>query len=190
MTCPRSRRGVLRHPKTPDSHARQSATSSFQHPGPAPRLGSGATAAGPLWGQTEATGKTRGLLASPAPARAPAALWAAGRAPPPELLLSAGPHHQPLGPPASRAATRNRTSPAHRKWLRAGARLPHACACAWSLPPAARACEWRWKRICCRARRRDRVGRGGSFPPARLPRQPAADLRQRLYGTKPFFCCF
>ena len=69
-----------------------------RQPGTAPRLGSWATQSAPLWGHTEATEGNRGLLPSPAPARPPAALWAAGRAPPPGPLVSAGPRHQPPRP--------------------------------------------------------------------------------------------
>lgn len=72
--------------------------SSFLHRGTALRLGSWATQSGPLWAHSETTGRKRGLLVSPVPARAPAALWAAGRAPPPGPLVSAGPRHQPPQP--------------------------------------------------------------------------------------------
>lgn len=98
----------------------------FSTPVPPPAWGLGATPSGPLWGQTESTGGMRGLLASPAPARAPAALWAAGRAPPPGPLEIASPRHQPERPAGERS-----TDPEPHLHRRAGS------GCARG-PPAAR----------------------------------------------------
>lgn len=99
----------------------------FSTPVPTPALGLGATPPEPLWGQTESTERMRGLLASVAPARAPAALWAAGRAPPPGLLTNARPRHQP-----ERPAGEQSTDPEPHLHQRAGSD------CAWG-PPERRA---------------------------------------------------
>lgn len=73
VTCQRWHRGEPRNPRlqTPvPGSPPLPLPSPFQHPSTAPRLG--ATPSGPLWGQTEATGRRRGLLASrPPPAHLP-----------------------------------------------------------------------------------------------------------------------
>lgn len=143
-------------------------TPALSAPGTAPRLRSWATPSWPLWGQTEATGRMRGLPASPAPTRAPAALWAAGRAPPPGPLVSAGPRHQPPRPAGSGAATRNRTCTSAPEVAARGARPPRACARLRFLRPAARASGWRLGRDGCGAR----------APTGRSPR-PACHVSER-----------
>lgn len=129
VTCLRSRRwrGAVLGPQVPDSRPK---SPPLPPPSPCPApwhrppsstpwvLGNPVGAA---WGtprpprEIEACSRLR-----PHP-RPPAALWAAGRAPPPGPLRALARVTSPHGRPASRAATRNRTSTSAPKWLRAPA---------------------------------------------------------------------